>query len=198
MAATADTTTGLLDAGMVDSGSASALGAGAAGLAEADPWRHLHVLHDRWGGFLLLKSTKPAVSPNSSATTTAIHAAADDPRLRMPGISSKTSGVSVTTAGPVTGAIAPPPLMPGLTTVIGIEPGIWTEIGTLAVGGICGVNEARALERLSSTIATSSGNVRRGCHSSNPSRQTSESKLTAPDPAFERSPLSRIGPTGTP
>src|SRR5262249_29897881 len=44
----------------------------------------------------------------------------------------------------------------------------------------------------------SSGKFRSGCHSSNPSRQTSESPSTAPVDAFSRIAARRIGPTGTP
>jgi hypothetical protein len=48
------------------------------------------------------------------------------------------------------------------------------------------------------TISSSSAKFRSGSHSSNPSRQTSESPSTAPVPAFSRMAASRIGPTGTP
>src|SRR5436190_13933247 len=47
-------------------------------------------------------------------------------------------------------------------------------------------------------MATSSGNVRSGSHSSKPSRQTSESSLIAPVAALRLSSLNRTGPTGTP
>lgn len=67
-----------------------------------------------------------------------------------------------------------------------------------AAGELNGAMDARALETLSSTMATSSGKVRSACQSSNPSRHTSESKVMAPTLALERSSLNRMGPTGTP
>ena len=48
------------------------------------------------------------------------------------------------------------------------------------------------------SMASSSGNVRSGTHSSNPSRQTSDSSVTPPPAALRRSSLRRTGPTGTP
>src|SRR6478752_6348407 len=61
-----------------------------------------------------------------------------------------------------------------------------------------GVSEPRTLDTPSSTIASSSGYVLSGRQSSKPSRQTSDSLVTAPEAALERSSLKRIGPTGTP
>ena len=48
------------------------------------------------------------------------------------------------------------------------------------------------------SIAASSGKVRSGTHSSNPSRHTNESSLMRPLAAFRRRSLRRTGPTGTP
>src|SRR6187402_3973550 len=76
--------------------------------------------------------------------------------------------------------------------------GVATNAAAAATGGVNGVSDARALDTLSSTIAESSGNVPSGRQSSKPSRQTSESRLTEPEAAFERSSLKRLGPTGTP
>jgi hypothetical protein len=59
------------------------------------------------------------------------------------------------------------------------------------------VSEVRPVPA-SRNIVTSSGNVRSGSHSSNPSRHTSDSSVMAPVAALRRSSLSRTGPTGTP
>src|SRR5215468_6331584 len=66
-----------------------------------------------------------------------------------------------------------------------------------AAGGGVGVSEWRPAAA-SRSRATSSGNVRSGSHSSNPSRQTSDSSVMAPEAALRRSSLRRTGPTGTP
>src|SRR5215831_1765988 len=66
-----------------------------------------------------------------------------------------------------------------------------------AAGGGVGVSEWRPAAA-SRSRATSSGNVRSGSHSSNPSRQTSDSSVMPPLAALRRSSLSRTGPTGTP
>src|SRR5579859_460369 len=63
--------------------------------------------------------------------------------------------------------------------------------------GGAGVSDARPVPA-SLNIATSSGKVRSGSHSSNPSRQTSDSSVMAPEAALRRSSLKRTGPTGTP
>src|SRR5204862_878370 len=72
------------------------------------------------------------------------------------------------------------------------------ERGAGAALGGAGVSEVRPPDADSFSIARSSGNVRSGNHSSKPSRQTSESSVTAPPVALRRSSLRRTGPTGTP
>ena len=59
-------------------------------------------------------------------------------------------------------------------------------------------SEIRPLASDSRTICASSGTERTGRHSSKPSCQQSESSVIAPAPAFRRSSLVRMGPTGTP
>src|SRR3954464_3432278 len=75
-------------------------------------------------------------------------------------------------------------------------PGRIEENAPPPVGGM-GVSEVRAVDD-SLSMALNSGNVRRGTHSSNPSRQTSDSSLINPADALRRSSLRRTGPTGTP
>src|SRR5450432_3727105 len=108
-----------------------------------------------------LNSTKPIVSPNSSATATAIQAAGDEPLgFGMPAASRS----SVTTAGPVTPDTAPiangsafaVPDGENAPDAVGVGP------KAIATDGVKGVSDARTAERLSSTIATNSGNVLRG------------------------------------
>src|SRR6185503_12679257 len=69
-------------------------------------------------------------------------------------------------------------------------------IGAAALG--VGVSDVRPAVADSLSIAASSGNVRSGTHSSNPSRHTSDSSVMRPLAALRRRSLKRTGPTGTP
>jgi hypothetical protein len=72
------------------------------------------------------------------------------------------------------------------------------DLDTIApAGGGVGVSDVRG-EAVSFSIAESSGKVRRGTHSSNPSRHTSDSSVIAPEAALRLSSARRTGPTGTP